>query len=1102
MNTLWKGLTAAVLLQAAAAPAQDVAQIARAPRPPQVWLDPALKQQPIQLQDVSIDIRIQGFVASTRLDLTFFNPNARVLEGELVFPLAEGQSITGYALEVDGKLRQGVMVEKETARVAYESTVRQGIDPGLAELTQGNVFRTRLYPLPASGSKRVQIAFDQTLLDVGANYRYLLPLQFAGPIKRFKVHAEALRAEVASTRGVPGMSFDRWRDSFVTELEKRDFHPQTELSFDLPKPKDAVSIYSVPDALEPAWRHFAAQVQSGPDASVKPAAAPRRITLFYDASGSAAGRDRARELDLLTAWLGQLGNAEIDLIAFRNETDPPRHFSVRNGDAQELRRAVEALPLDGASAYGALHLDATARPDFVLVIGDGLNNFGSGEPQFRNSTVTPRLAFLHAAQTVDSARLARWSLRHGGEVVNLLASTQAEALRQLAAPRWALLATQVLKGECQELAPAAPRPAGTSFALYGRCSADAELQLEFGDGAGNRILRTLKPGAGEMLEAGRGEFVPRLWATARIADLENEEFRNKDAIVELSKKYGIVTQDTSMLVLDRIEDYVRHKVEPRETELAAQYRELLARQPKQASADVERLQHRAQVLDWWNEFRKWHGQRHPWLETVLAPVAEAEVSRWEQLPQLKDHKANLATARALASQAAQLERRWPKEGAADGSRRAWEREAANVMLGLDALRQQRLEQAPDSDALKKRQAQIAASAAPGASSAMRQRAEPREEAALPAMTPPPAPAAPAAPVAAAAESLSAIEVTGSRVRAITRQDEEAPKAKAADADTDVRRSAPTQIELKDWDPNTPYLARLRAAKDPYAAYLEERAPQAKTPAFFLDCADFFRKEAKDERLALRVLSNLAEIDFDSAPLLRVLAYRLQQWDRFDLAVPLFEQALKLRTEEPQSRRDLALALSRQASPDYNRAVSLLWEVVDTRWDGRFPEIEIIALHELNDIVSRASGAARMTLDAQIETLGIDARLLEHQPVDLRVALTWDADNTDIDLWVIDPTGEVAIYSHPRTRSGGHMSRDFTGGYGPEVFTIRRAIPGTYVVKTHYFSDRQQKITGAVTLQLEFLTRFDSGQSKRQATTRRLEDVKGEIEIGRFTVGAE
>lgn len=47
-----------------------------------------------------------------------------------------------------------------------------------------------------------------------------------------------------------------------------------------------------------------------------------------------------------------------------------------------------------------------------------------------------------------------------------------------------------------------------------------------------------------------------------------------------------------------------------------------------------------------------------------------------------------------------------------------------------------------------------------------------------------------------------------------------------------------------------------------------------------------------------------------------------------------------------------------------------------------------------------------------------------------------------------------------------------GGYGPEVFTICRPIPGTYGVKTHYYADHAQKLTSPVTVQLEFLTRFD------------------------------
>lgn len=1099
MTTIGKVFVAALLAFAglAAAQRQDIAPPGTPPRGAQVWLDPSLGQlQPIQLHDVSISVQMQGFIASTRIDLTFFNPNSRVLEGELVFPLVEGQSITGYALDVNGKLRQGVVVEKETARVAYESTVRRGIDPGLAELTQGNVFRTRLYPLPPNGTKRVQLSFDQPMQDLGTEYRYVLPLALDQPARRFKVHAEAMLAEVAPTASDAGgaLTFERWRDSFVADLERTDFKPERELAFNVPKPKTPVAVFSVPDALEPSWQHFAAQVQSAPPAATKTPAAPRRIALYYDASGSAAGRDRARELDFLAAWFGQIKDTTVDLVAFRNDADPVQTFAIRGGDVAALRQAIDALPLDGGSSYGTIK--PANAPDLVIVVGDGLSNFGASEPALAG---VPRLVFVHAAQRFDAARLARWAQRYGGQAVNLLAADRDAALRQVGAARWLLQSTKVTAGECRDLAPRAPRPAAATFSLYGACSAGAKLELTFGDGAGTTLARTIALGDGatvthgKVLEPARAAFVERLWAVARIADLENEETRDAAAIVELAKKYGVVTADTSMLVLDRIEDYVRYKVEPREPELADEYRRLLAARPKDVNEDAARAAHRAIVLAQWTEFKEWHARRHPWLETALKPAADDEAVRWSALATLKDARKHADEARALAKQATALQQRWTKEGAAPESRAAWEREASEAMLKLDTLRQTRLALAPGSDAVKGEReegridAQTVGGGAPTTARARRVAPSPRpQNAPVVAMEAAPAPPA---DLAFAEESVAKSVADDGDAKALAKPAED-------------RRSAPVAIELADWDPATPYLAKLRAAKDPYAAYLAERERLVKSPSFFLDCANYFRNEAKDARLALRVLSNLAEIDFDSAPLLRVLAYRLQQWERFDLAVPLFEQALKLRGEEPQSRRDLALALSRRPDADYARAVSLLWEVVDRRWDGRFPEIETIALHELNDVIARAPQRLRATLDALTRKLGIDARLLDAVPVDLRVVLSWDADNTDIDLWVIDPTGEATSYQAPRSRTGGRISRDFTGGYGPEVFTIRRALPGTYVVKTHYFSNRQQMLTGPATLQLEFLTRFDTGDSKRQAVTRRLENVNGDIEIGRFTVGAE
>jgi Ca-activated chloride channel homolog len=57
--------------------------------------------------------------------------------------------------------------------------------------------------------------------------------------------------------------------------------------------------------------------------------------------------------------------------------------------------------------------------------------------------------------------------------------------------------------------------------------------------------------------------------------------------------------------------------------------------------------------------------------------------------------------------------------------------------------------------------------------------------------------------------------------------------------------------------------------------------------------------------------------------------------------------------------------------------------------------------------------------------------------------------------VTDPDGQVAYYGQPRTRQGGRMSADFTGGYGPEEFALRKPKPGVYTVRANFFGHRQQ-----------------------------------------------
>ncbi|MDR1133555.1 MAG: hypothetical protein LBL05_05295, partial [Synergistaceae bacterium] len=51
-------------------------------------------ERPIELRALGVKSSITGRFAMTTVEMTFFNPNGRVLEGELQFPLADGQTVT------------------------------------------------------------------------------------------------------------------------------------------------------------------------------------------------------------------------------------------------------------------------------------------------------------------------------------------------------------------------------------------------------------------------------------------------------------------------------------------------------------------------------------------------------------------------------------------------------------------------------------------------------------------------------------------------------------------------------------------------------------------------------------------------------------------------------------------------------------------------------------------------------------------------------------------------------------------------------------------------------------------------------------------------
>ena len=249
-------------------------------------------------------------------------------------------------------------------------------------------------------------------------------------------------------------------------------------------------------------------------------------------------------------------------------------------------------------------------------------------------------------------------------------------------------------------------------------------------------------------------------------------------------------------------------------------------------------------------------------------------------------------------------------------------------------------------------------------------------------------------------------------------------------------------------------------------------------------------EKNEKQFALLVLSNVTEMKLEDAELLRMVANQLLEANEKPLAIETFREILKLREEQPHSYRDLALALNE--SGNYNEAVELLYKVITGNWDQRFGDVKAIAINEMNAILSAHK--------KEVNGSFVDSRLICPMPVDVRIVIGWNTDNSDIDLWVTDPQKEKCFYEHTETQAGGRISKDVTGGYGPEEFRLKKALKGNYQVEVNLYGDTRQTLGGPISIKAEMFTDFGKPTQKREVINFRVTTDSEVVKIGSLKFG--
>lgn len=922
----------------------------------------------VALESMQINVEIFGNLAKTTSTLVFKNNSNRVLEGNLTFPLPENTTVSGYAIDINGKLRNAVPVPKERATEVFESIQKRNVDPGIIEKVEGNNFKTRISPIPANGIRTIQIAYYQELNLENNNYQYHLPLDSSEKIAKFDLTVKVFQAsEKPKLIESPDRTFTFSENSNVYEasLSKTDFSISKSLTIQLPKAENKIEAFTQKNTDGSMYFYANTIINS----KSEPKIWSNNLGIIWDNSLSGLKRNHTKELELLGKIIQQQNNLTIEVVLLNIQLEKGKTFQIKNGEWSELKNYLEKTVYDGATNYAVINPSKLTANEY-LMFSDGISTFGPN--QFKSNKPIYTIA---SATTSNFGVLNNIAQKNLGKFINLSEMSVEKAYQKINENNLQFIG--IKDKNVTEVYPPIGTEIEKDFAVTGICPSNLNtIVVEFG--RNGKVLFTKEI---DLKNASKTFEISKVWAQNKVNYLEQNPDENKEDILEIGNQFGIVTSNTSLIVLEDVYDYVRYKINPPD-ELKVEYDQIVKNNRDNIANENKNLvdaaiQTTEDLKKWWNTDYSKIKKKYPVPAKEIGPTGNQALRMMavqNEAPQA-DMIAAVEAAEEQASSSSQVARTVQNESVAT----------------MDAVV---MESAGSSD----------------------------------------------------------------------RKKESKPN-----------RNYVPEIKTFDIKSDKDYVKLIETSKSPYETYLELRETYQETPSFYYDVATFFIQQ-KDKETGTKILSSIAELGLDDAELYKLLAYKLKELEMYETELFIAEKVLKSRPFDAQSHRDYALAL--QDNKRYQEALDHLYQTITNSYDAEFSRrnknISEILIPEINNLISLYSN--------NLDLSKIDKRMIADIPVDIRVVINWNKDNTDIDLWIEDPNGETCYYGSPTTQIGGRMSNDITQGFGPEQFMLKKAVKGKYKIKTNFFGENQMSLSGPTTISAEIYLMYSSGKEVRKLIT--------------------
>ncbi|MFV8749428.1 VIT domain-containing protein [Nannocystaceae bacterium ST9] len=557
------------------------------------------KALPLQISRQTVDVAIEGNLAETRVDQRFFNPSERDVEGWYWFTVPEDAMLVGFALETNGVLVEGEIVERQQAVATYERAAASDDNPALLEWIDDRTVRARIYPVPAAGERRIVVRYQQLLSESEGKLRYSYPLAAAGgrdaiSIEEFALAVE-LRDELAADYTVATSSEAKVdeRNRLVT-MRRSGFTPRADFELELTRKPDIEKAQPMRLNEFEAGRDQARFVMlrwlPDLDASIDWAnieIPPADVVVVVDTSAFGDTSEHQSRIAVAEALLRSLSaqdrfalvSADLDTeVLFPSE-------GMSEATPENIAAALETLNNHrpgGATDLGAIFERAlqrvhAAEQPAIVYVGDGLATSGErsadGLAERLRRTLTgsrARLFTIGVGAQVDERLLARLAQVGGGHSLRVEAPEQAvvralELSGAIKTPTITDLEIDLGAGLDDRFDNATGKLArGEELVVLARTHHEMPEQVTIRGRLAGEDREWTYP-----LERDKGvmdRVVPKLWAAAQVERLLGdgrgpEAVRGK--ILSLGLEYGLMTPFTSFLALEDERAYVRQGVERR-----------------------------------------------------------------------------------------------------------------------------------------------------------------------------------------------------------------------------------------------------------------------------------------------------------------------------------------------------------------------------------------------------------------------------------------------------------------------------------------------------------------------------------------------------------